>query len=53
MASKRAQFNLEVKSIPEIELMKNMPNVILPIFWFEEGVKLEKKFTNQIKPLFM
>lgn len=47
------QFSLEVKSIPEIEWMENLPDLILPLFWVEEGVRLDKKMTNQIKPLFL
>lgn len=53
MAAKRMQFNLEVKRIPEIEWMKNMPDVILPLFWVQEGVSLDKEMTNQMKSLFM
>lgn len=53
MAAKRMQFNLEVKPIPEIEWMKNMPEVILPLFWVQEGVALDREMTDQMKTLFL
>lgn len=53
MASKRMQFSLEVKPIPEIEWMKTMPEVILPLFWVQEGVALDKTMTDQMKTLFL
>lgn len=48
-AAKRSQFSLEVKPIPEIEIMKDMPDVLFPLFWAEEGVQLGRDFTDQIK----
>lgn len=53
MASKRMQFNLEVMPVPEIEWMKNMPEVLLPLFWVQEGVALDKEMTDQMKTLFL
>lgn len=37
-AAKRLQFSLEVKKLEKIELMQNMPDVIWPLFWVEEGM---------------
>lgn len=48
-AAKRLQFALEVKAIPEIEIMKTMPEVIFPLFWVEEGAHLGRDWTNKIK----
>lgn len=48
-AAKRLQFALEVKPIPEVEIMKNMPEVVFPLFWVEEGAHLGKDFTNPIR----
>lgn len=48
-AAKRLQFALEVKPIEQIEIMKNMPEVVLPLFWVEEGAHLGRDFTNPIK----
>lgn len=48
-AAKRLQFNLQVKPIPEIEIMKNLPDAAIPLFWVEESVKLGPEFTDKIK----
>lgn len=48
-AAKRMQFNLEVKPIPQVEMMKNMPNVVLPLFWVEESIYLDKDMTDNLK----
>lgn len=48
-AAKRMQFNLEVKPIPQVEMMKNMPNVVLPMFWIDESVYLDKDMTDNLK----
>lgn len=48
-AAKRLQFNLEVKAIPGVELMENMPDVMFPLFWIEEGISLSRDFTDKIK----
>lgn len=46
---RRAMFSLEMKPIPEIEIMKTMPEVIFPLFWVQEGVSLGKKDTDKLK----
>lgn len=48
-AAKRLQFNLEVKPIPDIDIMANFREMLFPLFWIEEGANLDKKFTNKIK----
>lgn len=48
-AAKRLQFNLQVRPIPEVDIMKDLREMIFPIFWIEEGAHLDKKFTNKIK----
>lgn len=35
-AAKRMQFNLPIKSIPKITLMKDLATAMHPIFWIEE-----------------
>lgn len=48
-AYKRLQFSLEVKPIPEIEMLKNIPELYFPLFWVEEGVSLGRDMTDPIK----
>lgn len=48
-AAKRMQFSLEVKPIPQVEMMKNMPEVVLPMFWVEESIYLDKDMTDNLK----
>lgn len=48
-AAKRMQFNLEMKPIPEFDLMKDMPEVIFPLFWVEETVAVGPDVYNQLK----
>lgn len=48
-AAKRMQFNMEVKPIPSVELMKTMPEMLFPIFWVEESIDMGKEIVNQLK----
>lgn len=45
----RVQVNIEIVPIESIEMMKDLQPMYLPVLWFEDGVDLEKKFTNMLK----
>lgn len=51
-AAKRLQFNLDMKPIPQIEIMKNMPEILFPLCWLEESIVLEKGLLDQLKMLY-
>ncbi|XP_026822399.1 sensory neuron membrane protein 1-like [Rhopalosiphum maidis] len=48
---KRLQFNIFLKKESKISVMKtlNEDEKLIPLFWVEEGVALNKTWTNQIK----
>lgn len=49
MAHQRVQFNLGMVPLQEVPSMNHLPEVILPLLWVEEGVALNKTYTNMIK----
>lgn len=51
-AAKRLQFNIDIVPIPEVESMKSMPNVVLPMFWVEESAKLNQTYVDMVAKLF-
>lgn len=52
-AAKRLQFSIEMKPIPEIEIMKTMPDVMIPLFWMQESLSLGEKDTDKMKIFYM
>lgn len=51
-ARKRLQFNLPLQPFEKVPLMKDLPEVTLPIFWIEEGIDLNATYTKQLGDLF-
>lgn len=45
----RGQINFEIVPVEEIPFMKDLQSMYLPMMWFEDGVNLEKKYTNMLK----
>ncbi|XP_058117793.1 sensory neuron membrane protein 1 [Anopheles ziemanni] len=48
-AAKRLQFSMDLGPIHNHDLFGQLPQVILPMFWAEEGASLNKTWTNQLK----
>jgi len=48
-AKKRLQLNIEIEPIEEVEFLRNFQSALLPIAWIEEGVNLNKTYTNLLK----
>lgn len=45
----RIQYNLDVEPIENLEVMKNLTKLIMPLFWVEEQLSANETFTNEIK----
>ncbi|XP_065348827.1 sensory neuron membrane protein 2-like [Cloeon dipterum] len=50
-ASRRAQFNLMIKSIRGAAVTKNLPQVVLPLFWADEYFELDEETADSLKGL--
>ncbi|XP_067646318.1 sensory neuron membrane protein 2 isoform X2 [Eurosta solidaginis] len=56
---KRVQFNMFLKSINQIQITENLPTVLMPAVWVEEGIQLnsemvaffKKKLINSLRTL--
>lgn len=51
MASKRVQFNIEVKTISDMEYMSNLTPGLFPILWVEEAMQLPEEIFSQLSTL--
>lgn len=40
---------MDVEPIEEFDLMANMKKSIIPVFWIEESLNLDKKITNVMR----
>nr|CAD7448292.1 unnamed protein product [Timema bartmani] len=45
---RRLQFNIFLHKVDKIDLMKEVPSALLPIFWINEGLDLGDKFVNDL-----
>ncbi|KAL1131950.1 hypothetical protein AAG570_011561 [Ranatra chinensis] len=48
-ARKRLQFNIEIHSVIKIPIMRNLPVSLIPLFWVEEGLELNKTFIDLLE----
>ncbi|XP_017775707.1 PREDICTED: sensory neuron membrane protein 1-like [Nicrophorus vespilloides] len=47
-AKKRMQFSLPVHALAKVNVMKNLADTVIPLFWVEEGVELNSTWTKQL-----
>lgn len=40
---------MSVDNVEEVDVMRNLTNRIMPILWVEEGLSLNKTFSNMLK----
>ncbi|KAJ9589995.1 hypothetical protein L9F63_016887, partial [Diploptera punctata] len=52
VAYKRLQFNVPIHPIDKIDLMKEVPTVLLPILWVQEGLELKQEFIDKVASIF-
>nr|UQE86052.1 sensory neuron membrane protein [Tropidothorax elegans] len=45
-ARKRLQFNIPIHPIKKVNLMKDLPEALVPLMWVEEGLELDQKFID-------
>lgn len=45
----RIQFNFDLEPIKEIEVMANLPQMVFPLFWVEEGADIPDEIIKMIK----
>ena len=48
-AHTRAQFNIYIRKVEKIKLLKKYPEALLPLFWFDEIVTLPDDLVKEIK----
>lgn len=47
--SGRIQLNFELEPVPRIEVMANLPKMLFPWIWFEEGAEVPQHLVNLLK----
>lgn len=48
-AAKRFMVSYEVVPLSSITQMEHLQEMLLPIFWIDEGVNLNRTYVNQLK----
>ncbi|KAJ2951447.1 hypothetical protein O0L34_g13600 [Tuta absoluta] len=48
-AKTRMQFSMQLTRIEKLEMFKDLPDQIVPLFWIEEGLALNKTFVKMLK----
>nr|AII01130.1 SNMP [Dendrolimus houi] len=49
VAKQRIQFNMQLYKTEKIPICKNLPHTIVPLFWIDEGLALNKTFIKMMK----
>ncbi|KAJ8680288.1 hypothetical protein QAD02_016075 [Eretmocerus hayati] len=49
VSKKRIQYNIMIHKIEKIDIMKNLPEVLLPIYWFGENMIMPDKSISRAK----
>ncbi|KAL0828975.1 hypothetical protein ABMA28_003865 [Loxostege sticticalis] len=49
VAMQRVQFNMMLLKADKLDLIKELPGTLTPIFWIEEGLSLNKTFVKMLK----
>nr|AGF87119.1 sensory neuron membrane protein 1 [Agrotis ipsilon] len=49
VAKQRIQFNIQLLKTDKMELFKDLSGDIVPLFWIDEGLALNKTFVNMLK----
>lgn len=48
-AAKRAQLNMFIKKVNQIDVTQKLPTALLPILWIDEGIELNDELQRMIK----
>jgi len=44
----RLQFNIKMQPIKELKILKNVPDLYLPVFWFSESFEIPRNMSDQL-----
>nr|AKC58519.1 sensory neuron membrane protein 1 [Anomala corpulenta] len=51
-ARNRLQFSMPFVPMPKVDVMKNVPNTLIPMFWVEEALDLNKTLTKPLRTMY-